>query len=257
MVEHKSIKRDPTNDEIVDEVQAEQPSPKPSRRIISKNKTLTSVPSSFSPFLGRARSSSLRQTSSSSSSSGTFASETPPSKGGGGTRGGKFPLLKQPTLSDAAREDGHVGGGARGSIPEEKEEDLNEWRGLRIDVLKSRIRRLVVLMNLSEPGTIPDAGMLASLIDLVSHYFQFARSSEFSLHCYYYKESVWLLLWWTVITKTAFSWGITECVCVCVYGAESFLLIASLKLHPERITSMYTHNHVPSSKDNSIVVASF
>ena len=41
------------------------------------------------------------------------------------------------------------------------------WRGLRIDLLRSRIQRLIVVMNTSEPGSIPDAGMLASLVDLV------------------------------------------------------------------------------------------
>lgn len=42
------------------------------------------------------------------------------------------------------------------------------WRGLRLDLLRSRIQRLIVVMNTSEPGSIPDAGMLASLVDLVS-----------------------------------------------------------------------------------------
>ena len=44
-----------------------------------------------------------------------------------------------------------------------------EWRGLRLDLLRGRVQRLVVLMETTEPGTVPDAGMLASLIDLVSH----------------------------------------------------------------------------------------
>ena len=42
-----------------------------------------------------------------------------------------------------------------------------EWRGLRLDLLRGRVQRLVVLMETTEPGTVPDAGMLASLIDLV------------------------------------------------------------------------------------------
>lgn len=44
---------------------------------------------------------------------------------------------------------------------------MEEWRRLKLKVLQQRIQRLVVLMELSEPGTIPDAGMLSSLIDLV------------------------------------------------------------------------------------------
>ena len=44
---------------------------------------------------------------------------------------------------------------------------MDEWRGLKLNVLRLRIQRLVVLMDLSEPGTVPDPGMLASLIDLV------------------------------------------------------------------------------------------
>lgn len=43
-----------------------------------------------------------------------------------------------------------------------------EWRGLNLDLLRSRIQRLMVVMNTSEPGSVPDAGMLASLVDLVS-----------------------------------------------------------------------------------------
>ena len=46
---------------------------------------------------------------------------------------------------------------------------MEEWRGLKLTGLRLRIRRLVVLMDLSEPGTVPDPGMLASLIDLVCH----------------------------------------------------------------------------------------
>ena len=45
---------------------------------------------------------------------------------------------------------------------------MEEWRRLKLKVLRQRIQRLVVLMDLSEPGTIPDSGMLASLIDLVN-----------------------------------------------------------------------------------------
>ena len=42
-----------------------------------------------------------------------------------------------------------------------------EWRGLNLTLLQSRIQRLMVVMNASEPGSIPNAGMLASLVDLV------------------------------------------------------------------------------------------
>ena len=57
----------------------------------------------------------------------------------------------------------------RESSPEEMEVVcyMTEWRKLNLSILRQRIQRLVVLMDLSEPGTIPDSGMLASLIDLV------------------------------------------------------------------------------------------
>ena len=44
---------------------------------------------------------------------------------------------------------------------------MEEWRRLKLKVLRQRVQRLVVLMDLSEPGTVPDPGMLASLVDLV------------------------------------------------------------------------------------------
>ena len=47
---------------------------------------------------------------------------------------------------------------------------MGEWRRLNLNFLRQRIQRLVVLMDLSEPGTVPDSGMLASLIDLVGMY---------------------------------------------------------------------------------------
>ena len=47
---------------------------------------------------------------------------------------------------------------------------MGEWRRLNLNFLRQRIQRLVVLMDLSEPGTVPDSGMLASLIDLVRMY---------------------------------------------------------------------------------------
>ena len=45
---------------------------------------------------------------------------------------------------------------------------LRLWNNLPIDELKLHVERFVVLMHLSEPGTIPSAGLLASIIDMVS-----------------------------------------------------------------------------------------
>ena len=45
---------------------------------------------------------------------------------------------------------------------------LRLWNNLPIDDLKLHVERFVVLMHLSEPGTIPSAGLLASIIDMVS-----------------------------------------------------------------------------------------
>ena len=96
----------------------------------------------------------------------------------GGKGKGKFPLLKQSTVSEFGHrrsflsktesvasnigDEDPLDEGA--NVPEGEE----EWRGLRLDTLRRRIQRLIVLMNLSEPGTIPNAGILASLVDLVS-----------------------------------------------------------------------------------------
>ena len=44
---------------------------------------------------------------------------------------------------------------------------LRLWNNLPIDELKLHVERFVVLMYLSEPGTIPSAGFLASIIDMV------------------------------------------------------------------------------------------
>lgn len=41
------------------------------------------------------------------------------------------------------------------------------WKGLQLDLLRGRIQRLMVLLNTSVPGTVPDPNMLASLVDLV------------------------------------------------------------------------------------------
>lgn len=41
------------------------------------------------------------------------------------------------------------------------------WNNLPVDELKLHIERFVVLMYLSEPGTIPSPGLLASIIDMV------------------------------------------------------------------------------------------
>ena len=45
---------------------------------------------------------------------------------------------------------------------------LRVWNNLPIDELKLHLERFVVLMHLSEPGTIPSAGLLASIVDMVS-----------------------------------------------------------------------------------------
>ena len=44
---------------------------------------------------------------------------------------------------------------------------LRLWNNLPIDELKLHIERFVTLMQLSQPGTIPSAGLLASIIDTV------------------------------------------------------------------------------------------
>lgn len=43
-----------------------------------------------------------------------------------------------------------------------------EWRGLKIGALHQRIRRLTLLLDLSEPGTIPEPSLLSSLFNVVS-----------------------------------------------------------------------------------------
>ena len=44
---------------------------------------------------------------------------------------------------------------------------LRLWNNLPIDELKVHVERFVVVMHLSEPGSIPSAGLLASIIDMV------------------------------------------------------------------------------------------
>lgn len=61
-----------------------------------------------------------------------------------------------------SKEDFLPGGGEVGGAT------VQDWRGLKVNVLRSRIQRLSALLELSEPGSIPEAGMLASLVDLVS-----------------------------------------------------------------------------------------
>ena len=101
----------------------------------------------------------------------------------GASRSEKSPLIKQHSLlqsrlsekslfsgSSLPRE--RKSGRSRGSIEDVREEvkvkPVMEWKGLKLNVLRSRVQRLSVLLELSEPGTIPDAGMLASLVDMVS-----------------------------------------------------------------------------------------
>ena len=44
---------------------------------------------------------------------------------------------------------------------------LRLWNNLPIDELKLHVERFVVVMYLSEPGTIPSAGLLASIVYMV------------------------------------------------------------------------------------------
>ena len=44
---------------------------------------------------------------------------------------------------------------------------LRLWNNLPIDELKLHVERFVVVLHLSEPGSIPSAGLLASIIDMV------------------------------------------------------------------------------------------
>lgn len=43
-----------------------------------------------------------------------------------------------------------------------------EWRGLKVGVLRARARRLQLLLDFSEPGKMLEPGILASLIAVVS-----------------------------------------------------------------------------------------
>ena len=77
----------------------------------------------------------------------------------GGRRGN---LKKQPSIhQDPESESGDNVAGAT-------MEQQPEWRGLNLVQLRGRFQRLVVLMETSEPGTVPESGLLASLVDLVS-----------------------------------------------------------------------------------------
>ena len=88
----------------------------------------------------------------------------------------RSPLSKQQSIhSDVSGSVGVVSEGGRtssgaqvGGVTVDPSSGERLWRGLRLDLLRSRIQRLIVVMNTSEPGSIPDAGMLASLVDLVS-----------------------------------------------------------------------------------------
>ena len=112
----------------------------------------------------------------------------------------RVPLTKQPSVhSDTERQRSYSF--EPESHPERRrgeEPPLKEWHGLRLDLLRSRIQRLVVLMSLSEPGTVPDAGMLASLIDLVCFWSGLIRPHSYydlvpwlsSAFCICYSKSV-------------------------------------------------------------------
>lgn len=141
-----------------------------------KHKSLGSTGSS-SPLVIRNRSTSFHSVPASAS----LPETTPLSKPWKGK--GKSPLLKQETVAEMgsshrknlfAKADS-VLSNLGGDVPDESTDGENgggseaeEWRGLDLETLRRRIQRLVVLMNLSEPGTIPNASILASLVDLVS-----------------------------------------------------------------------------------------
>ncbi len=76
---------------------------------------------------------------------------------------GRDPPAGSETLTDPRRSDAS-------SDKAEESEPGAQWRGLQLDLLRGRIQRLVVLLNTSVPGTVPDPNMLASLIDLVRIY---------------------------------------------------------------------------------------
>lgn len=154
-----------------------------SSKSLMKQKTLGSVATS-SPLMLRKRSSSLQLKGSSSLALGD--AHTPAKVGIG--RNERPSLVKQQTVELPSFSEKSISSG--GSLPSErgarrgrergrgrKREDVGggvkskpvqDWRGLKLDVLRSRVQRLSVLLELSEPGTIPDSGMLASLVDLVS-----------------------------------------------------------------------------------------
>ena len=78
-------------------------------------------------------------------------------------------FLKQRSVATLKKSDSVEGGGGD-SGETVTGDNVREWRGLNLGVLRSRIQRLIVLMNTSEPGSIPESSMLASLIDLVREY---------------------------------------------------------------------------------------
>lgn len=146
----------------------------PPRGGLVKYKSVGTTGSS-SPVVIRGRSSSFNSETASSAP----LPEMPglPKLGRGGK--GKSPLLKQETVAEISTQRksrfskadsvmSDIGGAKSTKDGEGGAAETEEWRGLNLDVLRRRIQRLVVLMNLSEPGTIPNASILASLVDLVS-----------------------------------------------------------------------------------------
>ena len=55
------------------------------------------------------------------------------------------------------------------TTPQQAGSIMNLWSTSDLENFHFRLRRLSVLMELSEPGTVPAADMLASLLDFVSH----------------------------------------------------------------------------------------
>ena len=122
----------------------------------------------------RGRSSSFHSVS----SSAPVAESSKPGRGKG-----KSPLLKQETVAEFGgshrknlftKDDSVLSDMSAAKLDEpagkEKREvsEAERWRGLSLETLRRRIQKLVILMHLSEPGTIPNASILASLVDLVS-----------------------------------------------------------------------------------------
>ncbi len=81
----------------------------------------------------------------------------------------RAPLRKQSSLHSDTSERRDLLESGEGFLADGRKvvESGTSLRGWREALQRGRIQRLIVLMQSSEPGTIPDAGMLGTLIDLV------------------------------------------------------------------------------------------